>query len=255
MKIFFVPVNILLWTIFFTTSVVLFMGAFLIWLVTLPFDPNRKVLQKFSCFWASIYVWANPFWSAKIYGRENYDPKKAYVIVANHQSLIDILILFRTFLHFKWVSKASMFKAPLLGWNMKLNGYVSIERGDPNSREKCMAHCRQWIQKGSSMLFFPEGTRSHDGHLKSFKIGAFRLALETGAEILPIIIRGSRNAVPKHSIMLTRKTKMSVEILPSISLKDFDARNLPEEAGRLADHVHQIFKTALDQPIGTVRVA
>jgi 1-acyl-sn-glycerol-3-phosphate acyltransferase len=59
-------------------------------------------------------------------------------MVSNHQSLMDILILFRTFFHFKWVSKASMFKAPLLGWNMKLNGYVPIHRGDPNSREKCL---------------------------------------------------------------------------------------------------------------------
>jgi 1-acyl-sn-glycerol-3-phosphate acyltransferase len=166
-------------------------------------------------------------------------------MVSNHQSLMDILILFRTFFHFKWVSKASMFKAPLLGWNMKLNGYVPIHRGDPNSREKCLNLCKSWLKKGSSVFFFPEGTRFEDGTMAPFKLGAFRLALETGTDILPMVIVGSEKAVPKNSILLTKKSKMEVRILPPISTQGYDLSRLQEEAARLAEHVHQVIRTAL----------
>jgi len=239
--------NILLWSFFISTCVILFVGALILWLLTLPFDPNRKILQQYSCFWSSIYIWVNPFWSVKVYGKENLDRNKTYVLVANHESFMDILVLFRTFLHFKWVSKASMFKSPFLGWNMKMNGYVPIKRGDPESRERCLRHCLRWLKKGSSVLFFPEGSRSHDGLLRPFKPGAFRLALEAGVDILPMIIRGSRDAVPKHSLSLTKRSRMSVEILPSISVKDFDKNKLPQETQRLAEYVFSEIKDALEQ--------
>ena len=245
-KLLFLPINILFWSFFLLSSVFLYLGALVIWLVTLPFDVNRRVLHKYSCFWASLYVWTNPFWPMRTRGKENMNRKKAYVIVSNHESMVDILVLFHSFLHFKWVSKASMFKAPFLGWNMKLNGYIPIERGDPKSRETCMEKCRDWIRKGSSVLFFPEGSRSKDGHLKKFKLGAFRLALETGADILPMVIRGTRNAVPKHSIILTKRSKISLEILPPISIKGFDGKKLPEEAERLAKLAWEKIQGALD---------
>jgi len=247
MRILYWGLNIAFWAFFILTSLVLFVGALVIYLFTRPFDPNRRVLQKYSCFWASLYVWCNPFWSIKVLGRENVDPKRAYVMVSNHKSMMDIIVIFRSFLHFKWVSKASMFKAPLLGWNMVLNGYIAINRGDPNSREKCLNHCKEWLQRGSSVFFFPEGTRSKDGKLGNFKPGAFRLAVETGRDILPMVIQGSEHAIPKHSILLTKKSKMSLRILPAVSVRGFDPKNLEAEAGRLAELVHQKIQTALMQ--------
>jgi 1-acyl-sn-glycerol-3-phosphate acyltransferase len=184
----------------------------------------------------------------KVLGRENRDPKKTYVIVSNHQSLMDILVLFRTFFHFKWVSKKSMFRMPLLGWNMRLNGYIPIERGDAASREQCMERCREWIRKGSSVVFFPEGTRSPDGILRPFKLGAFHLALQTGSEILPIVIRGSGDAVPKHSILLTRKTRMSVEVLPAIPIQNFLSQPQDEAAQSLAQFTFDQVQRALSLP-------
>ena len=206
-------INILFWSFFVVSSTILVIGGVVIRFVTLPFDPNLRFLQQYSCFWASLYIWVNPFWSAKIKGLENVDPKKVYVMTSNHQSLADILVVFRSFLHFKWVAKKSLFKLPLLGWNMQLNGYVPIERGDAQSRDKCLTLCRQWLQKGSSVFFFPEGTRSPDGEIKPFKAGAFRLAIENGNDILPLAIRGSRYAIPKKSLRLHGKSKMTLEIV------------------------------------------
>jgi 1-acyl-sn-glycerol-3-phosphate acyltransferase len=231
-----VTINVLLWAWFILSSVVFFLGAVVIRVVTWPVDPNLKILHQYSCFWAAVYVWTNPFWSLKRSGLRNADRRKAYVIVSNHQSWADILIVFATFLHFKWVSKKSVFNAPLIGWNMRLNGYVPIDRGNDASREKCLSKCREWLAKGSSILFFPEGTRSPEGKkMLPFKIGAFKLAVESGHDVLPIVIRGSVDAIPKHSRLLHRKARMSVEVLPPVSVDSFQGN--PSGAESLMNHV------------------
>lgn len=240
-----VLVNSLLWGFFVVTSMVLVVGALIIWIVTKPFDPNNRILQLYSCFWSSLYLWANPFWSLSKSGLEKVDRKKAYVIVANHQSMADIICVFNTYLHFKWVAKKSLFKIPLLGWNMTFNGYVPIDRGNPESREECLRRCRAWLGKGSSVFFFPEGSRSHDGKLRPFKIGAFRLAVESGHDILPILIRGSLNAIPKHSALLSGKSNMELEILPPISVSPFVPQGSELGAAALCREVEKTFSERL----------
>lgn len=216
-----VLVNILFWVFFVLTSTILVVGAVIIRLVTYPFDHRLTFLQQYACFWGSLYLWFNPFWSLQKSGLENVDRKKAYVIVANHQSMSDILVLFNSWLHFKWVAKKTLFYFPLLGWNMMLNRYISVDRSDPNSRQKCIEDCEGHLKEGSSILFFPEGTRSKDGKLLPFKPGAFKLALETGHDILPVVIRGTLNAIPKHSILLHGKSKMTLQILPPVSIQPY----------------------------------
>lgn len=235
-KIGFIILNAFLWLFFITSSAILFVGAAILKLITAPFDKNLKILHQYSCFWASLYIWANPFWSLRHRGVQP-DKRKTYVIVANHQSMTDILSLFNTFLHFKWVSKKEMFKVPLIGWNMTLNRHVAIDRGNPNSRVECMNQCREWLEKGSSVVFFPEGTRSKDGNLLPFKIGAFRLALEAGFDVLPIVIQGSLNALPKHSLLLTRKSQISVTVLSPVSIQPFLHQDLDSGAQALSDLV------------------
>lgn len=240
-------INILFWSFFVISGIVLFVGAVIIRIVAAPLDPNRRVLQKYSCFWASLYIWVNPFWTVRVRGLEHVDPRKAYVMVSNHASMADILVIFRSFLHFKWVSKKSMFKVPLLGWNMWLNGYVPIERGDVASRERCMEECRQWLQRGSSIFFFPEGTRSEDGQMRDFKIGAFRLACETSTDILPVVIHGSRDALPKHSLIFNRKSDMTIEVLPSIPIEKVAPEEIQKAAKEMAEEVRALIAAALNR--------
>jgi len=240
-----IAINVLFWSFFVLSSVAFFLGALVIRLVTWPFDPNLRILHFYSCFWAATYLWTNPFWSMKKKGFEHVDRKKAYVIVANHQSWGDIILIFATFLHFKWVSKKSMFNVPLLGWNMRLNDYVPIERGSDQSREKMLVKCREWLARGSSVFFFPEGTRSPDTKkMLPFKIGAFRLAVESGHDVLPIVIKGSAGAIPKHSIMIRLRSKMSVEVLPPISVDSF--RGNPTGVESLMNHVRIQMARKLD---------
>lgn len=239
-KIYLVAVNSLFWGFFVVTSIFLVIGAAILRVVTAPFDPNTRILQQYSCFWSSLYLWFNPFWSLVKSGLENVDKKKTYVIVSNHQSMADILCVFNTFLHFKWVAKKSLFKVPLLGWNMSLNGYVPIDRGNPESREACMERCRWWLEKGSSMFFFPEGSRSQDGLLRPFKAGAFRLALETGHDVLPIVIKGSLHAIPKHSRLLSGKSRMRLEVLPAVSIAQYQGRDFEQGVDDLTQDVRSL---------------
>src|SRR5688572_19215440 len=159
--------SLLFWIFLGTSCIPLFFGAALIFAVTFPFDRNRRLLHLYSCAWAQLYFWVNPAWRLRIEGREHLPWHGPAVIVANHQSLGDILVLYGLFRPFKWVSKESVFKVPFIGWNMMLNGYVPLLRGDRRSVTQMMSRCDAWLQRGVPVLMFPEGTRSPDGEVKS----------------------------------------------------------------------------------------
>ena len=113
--------SIAFWAFVAVSCVPFFVVALVLFVLTLPFDRRRVVLHFYSCFWAVFYLYANPFWSLRVAGREKLPWRGPAVIVANHASLIDILTLFALYRPFKWVSKASNFRLPFLGWNMWLN--------------------------------------------------------------------------------------------------------------------------------------
>lgn len=206
--------SLIFWGFVVLSSALLFPIAVIIWAVTAPFDKRRRALHMFTCFWASLYTWLNPAWRVTIHGRENIDPDATYVYVANHLSLLDILVLFRLFTDFKWVSKAEIFTVPGVGWNMTLNRYIPLKRGDRDSVVKMMQQCREALARGSSLMLFPEGTRSATGALKAFKTGAFELAVDAQVPIVPIAIEGTNNALPKHGFVLRGRHHITVTVLP-----------------------------------------
>ena len=209
------------WVFLSLSSVVLFFGALLLWIITLPFDRRGVLLHKYTCFWAALYTWLNPMWQVSIEGRQHLNRKQAYVMVANHLSLLDIFVLFRLFSHFKWVSKIENFRLPFIGWNMRLNRYIELKRGDRGSVKKMMSSAERHLENGSSVMIFPEGTRSKTGELKPFKPGAFELALRAKKPILPILVEGSGKALPRKGFVLRGKHNMRVKILPPIAHRQF----------------------------------
>ncbi len=217
------------------TSVFFFAGALSIWFVTVLFDKNLVVLHLYSSFWAYFYVWSMPVWSVNISGREKLDWKKQYMIVSNHQSQLDILVAFGLFFPFKWVSKKEVFKLPFIGWNMYLNRYIGLKRGDKESIRIMMAECESQIEKGCSIYFFPEGTRSQTGVLRPFKPGAFILAKRKGLPILPIAIDGTMKALPKYSLVLNKNHKISVTVLDEIPVSEVESMEPEEMAARVRD--------------------
>ncbi|MBI4515344.1 MAG: 1-acyl-sn-glycerol-3-phosphate acyltransferase [Deltaproteobacteria bacterium] len=220
--------SLLFWLFIVVSSLLLFPVAALIWASTVLFDRRLVLLHRFTCWWASLYTWLNPVWRVHIEGRERIRPGVAYVMVANHQSLLDILVLFRLFVHFKWVSKIENFRVPAVGWNMRLNRYIELRRGDRQSVAEMMSACERAIAGGNSIMMFPEGTRSPDGRLRAFKEGAFILAQRTRAPLLPIVVQGTAQALPKRGFVLQGRHAISVRVLDEIPYASF--ASMPAEA-------------------------
>lgn len=157
------------------------------------------------------------------------------MIVANHQSLADIVIMYKTRAQFKWVAKESLFKIPVLGWNLSLAKHIKIHRGKFSSIKQVYREAATWLRHGMSVLFFPEGTRSETNEMKDFQNGAFKLALKEKVPILPIILEGTGNAIPKGSWIFTTRITCGLKVLPpiettSFGIADFDAlKNLARQ--------------------------
>ena len=213
------------WLFLAASSILLFPLAVLIWLVTLPFDRRQVCLHRFTCFWASLYTWLNPAWPVAVRGREKIRRDETYVMVANHLSFLDILVLFRLFRHFKWVSKIENFRVPFIGWNMSLNRYIRLRRGDRASVVQMVEACERTLAEGSSILMFPEGTRSPSGRLRAFKSGAFEIALRARRPILPIVIEGTADALPKRGFLLQGRHPIRVTVLDEIAVEAFEGRD------------------------------
>jgi len=233
----------LFWAFLTLTSVALFPVAVVIWALTAPFDRNKRILHAFTSWWANLYTWLNPAWPVTVKGRRNIPRNEACVMVANHLSLLDILVMFRLRTHFKWVSKVENFKVPFVGWNMKLNRYIELKRGDRASVLQMMRTSELAIAEGNSIMMFPEGTRSPSGRMRSFKLGAFELALRCKVPILPIVIQGTHDALPKAGFVLQGKHPISLEVLEPIPYEEF----ADMKAEELSLEVRELIASHLDE--------
>jgi 1-acyl-sn-glycerol-3-phosphate acyltransferase len=236
--------SLVFWVFIAGSSALIFPLAALTWAVSRPFDRRLVGLHRLTCFWASLYTWVNPAWQIQIEGREKIRRAATYVMVANHLSLLDILVLFRLFTHFKWVSKIENFRVPFIGWNMSLNRYVKLRRGDRGSSARMMRACESRLEEGSSVMMFPEGTRSRDGRLQHFKPGAFELARRARVPLLPIVIEGTHDALPKRGFVLQGRHTIRVRVLDEIPYASFAEK--PLEA--LVDEVRALFARELGEP-------
>jgi 1-acyl-sn-glycerol-3-phosphate acyltransferase len=242
-------VTVYFWAFMLVTSLLLFPVAVILRLVTAPFDRRLALLHRFTSFWGSLYTRANPLWHVTITGTEYLDTDLPVVMVANHQSFADILLLFRLRAHYKWVSKAENFRVPLIGWNMSLNRYIRIERGSIRGNLKMMRDCEVALRDGNSVMIFPEGTRSPDGQMRPFKEGAFELALRMRRPILPIIIGGTGDALPKRGILLRGRHDMHIRILPPILQDSFRGKS----AQQLSQEVYALMATSLSTGVVVAR--
>lgn len=212
------------------TCMILFFPALLIWFITLLVDRRKRILHLYTCFWGALYTRVIPVWKVKMIGRKNFRNDRVYVVVSNHQSQLDILLAFNLFKHFKWVSKAEIFRVPFIGWNMYLNRYIRLIRGDKESIRDMLEVSEQRLKEGSSVYFFPEGTRSPDGNVKKFKPGAFSLAHKLQIPILPIVISGTHHALPKYSMNYHGKHNLYLKILNEIPYSEFSGLSVEDTA-------------------------
>jgi 1-acyl-sn-glycerol-3-phosphate acyltransferase len=191
-------ISIWAWLVLVVCILLWFPVVLLARLLTAPFDSGRYVagliFRKIAVAMASV----NPLWHFRYSGALPENPRRPYVVVSNHESFSDILLISHLPWEMKWLSKAELFRIPVLGWMMWLVGDVPVKRGVGPSAVEAMARCRKALESNVSVMIFPEGTRSKTAELLPFKDGAFRLAVEAGVPILPLAVSGTSTALRKH---------------------------------------------------------
>jgi 1-acyl-sn-glycerol-3-phosphate acyltransferase len=170
--------------------------------------------------WARSILAASPI-EVTVTGLSNIDPDKSYVYMSNHQSNYDIPVLLAHLpVQFRWLAKIELFRIPLFGYAMKRAGYICIDRSNRESAFESLRKAARIIREGVSVMIFPEGTRTIDGRIGSFKKGGFVLAIESGVPIIPVIIKGTFSIMPK-SRLLIKPGKVTVEILKPVETADY----------------------------------
>ncbi|HSP78277.1 MAG TPA: lysophospholipid acyltransferase family protein [Myxococcaceae bacterium] len=232
-------VTLWFWLVFGLTVLPCFLVGVVLWLVTAPWDGDRRLLHAYVCRWCFLYLGCWPGWSVRVEGRELL-PAGPCVLVANHQSMADIFACMGLFHPFKFVSKASLFRVPLVGWMMSLLRYVRLERGRTGSMLRMLTACRMWLRRGMPVLIFPEGTYAEGGTLLPFKRGAFRLATEERVPVVPVVLRGTADLVLGDGPWLNPRAHLRVRVLPPVTPEDFGEGEL-----RLVERVRGDFLRAL----------
>ncbi len=233
-------VSVWAWFVLGAVIVVFFPLVLITRIVTAPFDPGRYhaglVFRKL----AVAHQMLNPLWRFSVTGAIPTDPRRPYVVVANHESFVDILLISHLPFEMKWMSKETFFKYPLVGWMMRLAGDIRLVRGDKASAADALEQSRDRLDKRVSVMIFPEGTRSKTGELQPFKDGAFRLAIEAGAPILPLAVSGTRDALIKHDWRFGY-SKAEVRVLEPISTEGLS----PADVGDLRERARTAIADAL----------
>lgn len=199
-------------------------------LVTLPFDPGAYQAGRMFRRVAVIHQKLNPLWTFTVSGSVPADPRRPYVVVANHESFVDMLLISHVPMEMKWLSKSEFFKIPFVGWAMWMVGDIRLLRGDKKAGVEALQACRNRLDKKVSVMIFPEGTRSKTGELQEFKTGAFRTAVQAGVPILPMAVLGTRDALVKHDWRFGR-SHAEVRVLdpiPTDGLTKHDVVDLTE---------------------------
>ena len=239
--------SIFFYTVFFISTIILSITAIVSTFVT----RNSNWAHLIGRLWGNLNLWAAGV-KVRVKGFENLDRRNAYVFVSNHQGWFDIFTLLgKLRVQFRWLAKEELFKVFILGPAMRAAGYVPIDRSDRRKAVESLHQAAERVQNGTSIVIFPEGTRSPDGVLQEFKKGGFLLAIKSQQSLVPIAISGSHHVLRKRGDWMIHPGIIDVTIDKPIStvgltVKDNDVlmhavresirRHLtPEERGPMSE--------------------
>ncbi|MSR76677.1 MAG: 1-acyl-sn-glycerol-3-phosphate acyltransferase [Candidatus Omnitrophica bacterium] len=234
MSLFFWTVLIFV-TLFYTVSSILFFS----WIYIFSRPKAQKVFHQVAVLWAKSIVGAVRIWKIEVRGAENHRQGQHYLVIANHQSILDILVALVVLpMPFKFMAKKELFQIPFLGWHMFFAGYIPVGRSSPESRRLAVQSAKQYLQAGESILMFPEGTRSLNGHMLPFKPGAFKLAQNERMPLLPLVIAGTMQGIRKKSWRVARNVLIQASIQEPILLSE-DDEQMTEKIQEIRDKMIQ----------------
>ena len=227
--------SFLFYILVFAWSSMIYVVTFIALPLCYPFDKKRFVVHKLSKWLTDSFFGFGLVMRRKVEGIENLDPMGTYVMVLNHNSMVDILSIYNLPLVFKWVSKKEVYRIPIVGRLLLAHGDIVINRASTKEAMQ-LVHTRgkEWLAKGASVAIFPEGTRSKDGEIHNFKAGAFILAKDAEVPILPIVLEGTDRVVRKGFFM-NWSNRITIKILPPVSKQDVVERPIKEVMAEVHD--------------------
>lgn len=222
----------------------------LVFACTAPFDKGRYAAGRAFRLVGVTALRLNPLWRFKTRGRI-HDPRRPYVVIANHESYADIFLISCFPWEMKWMSKDTMFKIPCMGWMMQMAGDIKLIRGKRESAIDAINQCRDRLKKKVSIMIFPEGTRSKSWEMLPFKDGAFRLAIEAGAPILPIAVAGTRRAMAKGTFRFlpARAVAQVLEPIDTVGMTLKDIATLKQTARERIEAGRRVLAAELGIPV------
>lgn len=216
--------SIFIW-LYWTICIVLFcIAVTVLFLLTFPFDRFHTIPNRLIGWLARMMFKINPGWTFDIRRADSQKVDRPTIVVANHQSFLDMPLLYLLPWKMKWVAKKSLFRIPILGWIIYMTGHIGIDRQSRQSVKK-LDKLVEPIQAGIPGMIFPEGTRSSGRELGRFKNGAFVLAEQYNFSILPVVLDGGSSAMPVGSWKLNPRQKFTVSVLEPINPQEFNSVN------------------------------
>ncbi len=218
-----------LWALLLFTGTMLIFFLFFLFCFVLP-EPNAsKWFRTVSRVWMAIFLNLTGC-PLKIVGKHNYEKGKNYVVVCNHNSLMDVPVTTPYMLNAnKTIAKKSFAKIPLFGWIYGA-GAILVDRKSEQSKRESYEQMKQTLAIGLDMVIYPEGTRNRTGNpLKAFYDGAFRLAVETGKPVMPVLLFNTQKVLPVHKVFFMTPHKIEMHFLPPVSSADISYKELKEK--------------------------
>ena len=217
--------SIIVWIIGICYVVVTFPLTLIIWLLTYPFDKGRAITHMLLMHLSRLLLFLIPIWTIYIEGREKAVKGTTYVIISNHQSLLDTLMINSLRYKYKWISKIENFNVPVIGWYLKMARYITVDRGNEESKIEMLGKSLNYLRNKISIMIFPEGTRSNNNEIGFFKRGAFQLAIQANTPILPVLIDGTGGILPKHGLIFGSGHHIRIKVLDQVNPEDFGTDN------------------------------
>ena len=202
----------------------------ILFFLTVLFDRERVLLHRASAVWALTIFRLCPAWKIRVEGKEKIDRNEPWVVVTNHQSMLDIPLMYVLPLKFKWVSKKEVRRMPIFGWVLRMHGDIPVERGSRRSAKEMMERTTERLGRGTSIIVFPEGTRTRTGAIGRFKDGAFYAAKRAGTGILPVVLDGTWNLSKGWRLDMPHTFRVRVlDPVPAAYAAAHEARTLASE--------------------------
>jgi 1-acyl-sn-glycerol-3-phosphate acyltransferase len=208
--------TIFVWTLAGIITIVLAICA----LLTVPFDRRGRVVHLlYARSWGWLILKIAGV-KTQVAGLEHVDPRKTCIYMCNHLGSFDIFALLAYLpVQFRWLAKVELFKIPILGWGMRAAGYISLDRSKRRQTYQSMEIAARKIREETSVVIFPEGSRSFDGAMQPFMNGGFTLAIRAGVPIVPISIHGTWEIMPRTTKRVKKGT-IRIVIGQPIETKD-----------------------------------